>query len=134
MRGKAFSAAQKGQLYQKGGFDNVGLEFFRQREGGSCRAAGCEEIIDQQDATVRRKCVLMNLYRVRSILKFVACRKGCGRKLAGFAHQSMTTAQGIGQGRAKEKPTRLYSQNDVYFVAIPFDELVLSPAARPAHW
>ena len=92
MRGKTLSTAQKGQLYQKGGFDDVGVESFRQGKSSLCRAAGCEEVINQQDAAIRRKCILMNLYRVYSILEFVACRKSCCGQLAGFSNQDMATA------------------------------------------
>ncbi len=105
--GEARAAAEIGQIDDEGGADHLGVQPAQQLDRGLRRAAGGDQIVDQQHRLAGADRVLMHLDDVDAVFELVILADGLGRQLALLADRHEAAAQAVGDGAAEDEAARL---------------------------
>src|SRR2546423_13909866 len=84
--GELVAAFERGELDEKGETDDLAFELLHELDGAGHRAAGCEEIVDDEDASARFDRVLVHLEGRRAVFQVVLDADDVARELAELAH------------------------------------------------
>src|SRR5579871_352885 len=124
--------AQVRQIDDETGRQNVGAHLLQQLAGGFRRAAGGDEIIDQDDALVFENGVLVHLHLVDAVFEGIADGHALERQLAFLADGDEAGRDLMGDGAAENEPARLDAGNLVDLAARPgLHQLVDGAAEGP---
>ena len=105
--GEPRRAAEIGQIDDESGAHHVGLELAQQLDRGFRRAAGGDQIVDQQHRLARADGILMDLDDVDAVFELVFLADGLGRQLALLADRHEAAAQPVRHRAAQDEAARL---------------------------
>ena len=104
--GNSLAASQAEQFDEKHAARDRGACFFDELATGPHRAAGGEQVIDDQYVLARPHAVDVHFQRVGAVFKVVVKRVRVVRQLAWLADGDEAGAQGQGQRSGEDKPPR----------------------------
>src|SRR6476660_4238110 len=109
--GEAGAAAKVRQVDDEGRAHDFRIQLTQQFDRSSRRAAGGDEVVDEQHRLAWLQRILMDLDNVDSVLEFVLLANGLRRKLALLADRHEAAAQAIGDSAAEDEAARLDAGN-----------------------
>ena len=92
---------------------HVAAELLDQTGGGARRAAGREQIVDDQHALPCLDRVFVDLERVGAVLERVALAHARRRQLARLSHRREAGAEAIGDRRAEDEAAALDADDEI---------------------
>src|SRR6185503_598991 len=102
-------AAEIGQINDEGRGHDLAAGFAQKVDGGGGRAAGCDQIIDQENLIARPYRVGVNLDRVDAVFERIFLADDAGGQLALLANRHEAAAELMGDGAAENEAARLYT-------------------------
>src|SRR5271157_1028710 len=92
---------------------DIGAERLRHLSGGLRGAAGCQQVITDDDAFARLDRVLVHFQRVVAVFQFVLPLQDVGRQLLRLAHRNEARVQAVRKRRPEDESARLNAQHQV---------------------
>jgi len=124
-------AAQVGQVDDGGGLGHVGPQALQQAGRRQHRAAGGDQVIDQQHALAGPHRIRVHLHRGIAVFQGVFLGHRAKRQLALLAHRHETQVQFVGQHRAHDEAARVDPRHQVQTLAhVAVDEQIDQHAER----
>src|SRR2546428_5893947 len=106
-------AVEERELDDEAAADHAATAAPHQLDRGGGRAAGGEQVVDDEHAMVATDRVVVDLERVAAVLELVARGIGLERELAGLPHQHDAGAEAVRDRGADDEAARLDAEHQV---------------------
>ena len=110
---EAVAALEEVELDEEAQPDDLALEPLDELDRALDRAAGGQQVVDDQDALAGGDGVAVDLEGVRAVLERVLDGDRLGRELAELADRHEAGVELVGHRRAEDEPARLHPDDDV---------------------
>src|ERR1700704_4240462 len=107
------AAFERGELYQERKPDDLAFQLLHELDGARNRAAGGEEIIDDEHTSSRLDRILVHLEGRRAVLEVVLHADHVGRQLAELADRHEPDAELVGDRSREDEAAGLHADDGV---------------------
>src|SRR5262245_29016104 len=109
--GETGRAAEIGQVDDESSTNHVGTELAQQFDRGFGRAAGGDQVVDEEHRLARLQSILMDFDDVDAVFELVFLTDGLGRQLALLADRYEAAAQTVSDRAAEDEAARFNARH-----------------------